>query len=429
MALHRNPDLTQAFLDLDHEIACHSWRWIHYQHMSETRERRHIEIGTQIIKDLTKGQWPLGWYTGRDSPNTKRLVADHGGYEYDSDYYGDDLPFWMPVEKSDGTTIDRLIVPYTLDTNDMRFASMQGFNTGDHFFHYLRDAFDVLYEEGAETPKMMSIGMHCRILGRPGRFKALQRFLDHVQQHDRVWVCRRVDIARHWAATHPGCLNSTLNPETPMASPLTLAQLNTATAAEFAALLDGHLRAFAVDRREGLRRSAPFNARSRNSSTRLVTVLRDAGPEAQVALIRAHPELAGKAMVAKTLTAESTNEQGKAGLTDCTPAEFAHIQTLNAAYNGQIRLPVHRWPCAARADSGLGRGRRSSTPSRDASMQSSGRRVRRVPCAPFTASPKFSLSTIEFGTVEPTLGNQACGLPPNCSRSHSDPGFGEKQAN
>ena len=203
MALQRNPDLTQAFVDLNHEIACQSWRWIHYQQMSETLERSHIEIGTQIIKDMTSGQWPLGWYTGRDSPNTKRLVADHGGYEYDSDYYGDDLPFWMPVDKSDGTTIQRLIVPYTLDTNDMRFASAQGFNTGDHFFSYLKDAFDVLYEEGAETPKMLTIGMHCRILGRPGRFKALQRFLDHVQQFDRVWICRRIDIARHWAQTHP----------------------------------------------------------------------------------------------------------------------------------------------------------------------------------------------------------------------------------
>jgi len=207
MALQRNPDLTQAFMDLGHEIACHSWRWIHYQHMSEAKERRHIEIGTQIIKDMTGGQWPLGWYTGRDSPNTKRLVADHGGYDYDSDYYGDDLPFWMPVQKSDGSTMQRLIVPYTLDTNDMRFAAMQGFNTGDHFFTYLKDAFDVLYAEGDpagdDRPKMLSIGMHCRILGKPGRFKALQRFLDHVQQHDKVWVCRRIDIARHWQQVHP----------------------------------------------------------------------------------------------------------------------------------------------------------------------------------------------------------------------------------
>ena len=207
MALQRHPDLTQAFMDLGHEIACHSWRWIHYQHMSEIKERRHIEIGTQIIKDMTGGQWPLGWYTGRDSPNTKRLVADHGGYEYDSDYYGDDLPFWMPVQKSDGSTMQRLIVPYTLDTNDMRFAAMQGFNTGDHFYNFLKDAFDVLYAEGdpagEDRPKMLSIGMHCRILGKPARFRSLQRFLDYVQQHDKVWVCRRIDIARHWQQVHP----------------------------------------------------------------------------------------------------------------------------------------------------------------------------------------------------------------------------------
>ena len=207
MALQRNPELTQAFLELGHEIACHSWRWIHYQHMSEAKERQHIQIGTQIIRDMTKGQWPLGWYTGRDSPNTKRLVADEGGYEYDSDHYGDDLPFWMPVQKSDGSTLQRLIVPYTLDANDMRFAAMQGFNTGDHFFTYLKDAFDVLYAEGDpagdDRPKMMSIGMHCRVLGKPGRFKSLQRFLDYVQQHDKVWVCRRIDLARHWQQTHP----------------------------------------------------------------------------------------------------------------------------------------------------------------------------------------------------------------------------------
>jgi len=203
MALERNPELTRAFVDLGHEIACHGLRWIHYQHMSEAMEREHIAGATRIVRDLTAGAWPLGWYTGRDSPNTKRLVADHGGYEYDSDYYGDDLPFWMPVAKSDGSTLQRLIVPYTLDTNDMRFASPQGFNTADHFYSYLKDAFDVLYAEGAEAPKMLSIGMHCRLLGRPGRFRGLQRFLDYVQQHERVWIARRIDIARHWMQQHP----------------------------------------------------------------------------------------------------------------------------------------------------------------------------------------------------------------------------------
>ena len=203
MALQRHPELTQAIVARGDEIACHGWRWIHHQHMSQAEERRHIGIGTQIIRDMTDGQWPLGWYTGRDSPNTKRLVVDQGGYEYDSDYYGDDLPFWMPVTKTDGSTVQQLIVPYSLDTNDMRFASMQGFNTGDHFFSYLKDAFDVLYAEGQEAPKMLSIGMHCRLLGRPGRLRSLQRFLDHVEQHDRVWVARRIDIARHWRKVHP----------------------------------------------------------------------------------------------------------------------------------------------------------------------------------------------------------------------------------
>lgn len=207
MALQRHPELTQAFVELGHEIACHGWRWIHHQHMSEADERRHIQTATRILREMTHGAWPLGWYTGRDSPNTKRLVADHGGYEYDSDYYGDDLPFWLPVATSDGATIQRLIVPYALDSNDMRFASMQGFNTGEHFFDYLKDAFDLLYAEGdplgLNRPKLLSIGMHGRILGRPGRFKGLQRFLDHVQQHDRVWIGRRIDVARHWALKHP----------------------------------------------------------------------------------------------------------------------------------------------------------------------------------------------------------------------------------
>ena len=203
MALQRHAELTRAFVEHGHEIACHGWRWIHHQHMAEAQERQHIATGTRIIRELTDGQWPLGWYTGRDSPNTKRLVADHGGYVYDSDYYGDDLPFWMPVQQSGGRTLQRLIVPYALDTNDMRFASPQGFNTGEHFFAYLRDAFDVLYAEGDALPKMMSVGLHGRLIGHPGRFKGLQMFLDHVQRHERVWVCRRIDIARHWQARFP----------------------------------------------------------------------------------------------------------------------------------------------------------------------------------------------------------------------------------
>ncbi|MRT32078.1 MULTISPECIES: allantoinase PuuE [Herbaspirillum] len=201
-ALQRSPDVTQAFQELGHEIACHGLKWIHYQNMDIETERAHMREAVQIFRELT-GSAPLGWYTGRDSPNTRQLVVEHGGFAYDSDYYGDDLPFWTEVETSDGVKAPHLVVPYTLDSNDMRFATPQGFNTSEHFYQYLKDSFDVLYEEGEEAPKMLSIGMHCRLLGRPGRFRALQRFLDYVQSHDKVWICRRIDIAEHWKKTHP----------------------------------------------------------------------------------------------------------------------------------------------------------------------------------------------------------------------------------
>ncbi len=203
MALQRNLEVAEALIEGGHEIACHSWRWVNYQQVNDVVEREHMRIGTEIIQQITRGLWPLGWYTGRDSPATRRLVVDHGGFEYDSDYYGDDLPFWLQVKKTDGSLAPHLVVPYTLDCNDMRFALPQGFSHGDPFFEYLRDSFDVLYAEGADRPRMMSVGMHCRLLGRPGRMRALQRFLDHVEKHDRVWVTRRIDIARHWKAEHP----------------------------------------------------------------------------------------------------------------------------------------------------------------------------------------------------------------------------------
>ncbi|MBP6817108.1 MAG: allantoinase PuuE [Burkholderiaceae bacterium] len=202
MALQRHPELTRAFIELGHEIACHGWRWIHYQGIDEATEREHMRVAVGILRELT-GQAPSGWYTGRDSPNTRRLVVEHGGFRYDSDYYGDDLPFWTEVAAGERGVVPHLVVPYTLDANDMRFASPQGFNTAQHFFEYLRDSFDVLYAEGDECPRMMSVGMHCRLLGRPGRFLALQKFLDHIERHDRVWVTRRIDIAEHWIANHP----------------------------------------------------------------------------------------------------------------------------------------------------------------------------------------------------------------------------------
>lgn len=205
-ALQRNPDAAAACIALGHEIACHGLRWISYQGVDEATERAHIRQAAAIHTAIT-GSAPLGWYTGRDSPNTRRLVVEEiPGLVYDADSYADDLPYWTPVDTADGRR-SHLVVPYTLDTNDMRFAAMQGFNSGTQFFDYLRDAFDVLYAEGdpagLDRPKMLSIGLHSRLVGRPARIAALMRFLDHVTAHDRVWVCRRIDIARHWQATQP----------------------------------------------------------------------------------------------------------------------------------------------------------------------------------------------------------------------------------
>lgn len=204
-ALQRCPDVTAAFQALGHEIACHGLKWIHYQNLPEEVERAHMREAMEILQSLGVAR-PQGWYTGRDSPNTLRLVADFG-FDYASDYYGDDLPFWMKIQKTDGSTKNQLIVPYTLDCNDMRFALPQGYSHADPFFQYLKDTFDALYAEGDPSglnqPKMMNIGMHCRLLGRPGRITALQRFLDHIAQFDKVWVAKRIDIAQHWMKVHP----------------------------------------------------------------------------------------------------------------------------------------------------------------------------------------------------------------------------------
>lgn len=202
MALQRHPQLVEALQSAGHEIACHGWRWIHYQEVDEETERKHMHHAIEVIREMT-GERPVGWYTGRDSPNTLRLVCDAGGFLYSSDHYGDDLPFYTDVRRTDGVVVRQLIVPYTLDANDMRFVSPSGFANGEQFFTYLRDTFDVLYAEGAEAPKMMSVGLHNRLVGKPGRLRGLQLFLDHVARHDRVWVCRRADIARHWLAHFP----------------------------------------------------------------------------------------------------------------------------------------------------------------------------------------------------------------------------------
>jgi peptidoglycan/xylan/chitin deacetylase (PgdA/CDA1 family) len=208
-AVRRHPEAVSAFKELGHEIACHGLRWISYQQVDEATERAHM---AQAIQILTRsfGATPLGWYTGRDSPQTRRLLVEHGGLLYDSDSYADDLPYWTQVTLGEGSQVRQvphLVVPYALDSNDMRFATAQGFNSGTQFFEYLKAAFDTLYREGdpdgLNAPKMLSVGMHCRLIGRPGRIAALERFIDYVRQHERVWICRRVDIARHWIATHP----------------------------------------------------------------------------------------------------------------------------------------------------------------------------------------------------------------------------------
>ncbi len=196
MALERNPEAVAAMVEADWEIASHGLRWIDYKYFGEKTEREHLQSAIAIHTRVT-GSRPLGWYTGRNSPNTRRLVVEEGGFLYDADSYADDLPYWVHDYPR-----PHLVIPYTLDNNDMRFATAQGFNSGEQFFTYLRDAFDVLYAEGEVAPKMMSVGLHCRLVGRPGRSASLARFLDYVQQHDRVWLCRRIDIARHWHEHH-----------------------------------------------------------------------------------------------------------------------------------------------------------------------------------------------------------------------------------
>ena len=200
MAARRHPPLIRAMVDAGHEICCHGYRWIDYQQVDEATERAHMHRAIEILTELT-GSRPLGWHTGRTGPNTRRLVREEGGFLYDSDTYDDDLPYWDPQSTPERP---HLVIPYTLDSNDMRFTQAQGFNTGEDFYRYLKDAFDVLYAEGEHgSAKMLSIGMHCRLLGRPARLAALQRFIEYARSHQRVWFARRIDIARHWYAAHP----------------------------------------------------------------------------------------------------------------------------------------------------------------------------------------------------------------------------------
>ena len=201
LALQRNPDAVEAMLKANWEIASHGYRWISYQEISKELERTHIQKAIEIHTQVT-GSRPLGWYTGRDSPNTRDLIIEAGGFLYDSDSYADDLPYWVN-SKTTTEAKKHLVIPYTLDCNDMRFAAPQGFNCGDDFFTYLKDSFDALYEEGETTPKMLNIGLHCRIIGRPGRIQSLKRFLRYISEKEHVWVCKREDIAKYWHENHP----------------------------------------------------------------------------------------------------------------------------------------------------------------------------------------------------------------------------------
>lgn len=197
LALERNPAAVEAIVDAGYDICCHGWRWIGYHLLDEAEEREHIEKAVASLKKLT-GDRPMGWYC-RYAPslNTRRLIVEEGGFLYDSDAYNDDLPYWVEVEGK-----SHLVIPYTLDNNDMKYCVAPGFNNGNDFYTYLKDAFDVLYAEGETSPKMMSVGLHARLVGKPGRIAALARFIDYVQSHDRVWICRRLDIANHWLKHH-----------------------------------------------------------------------------------------------------------------------------------------------------------------------------------------------------------------------------------
>ncbi|MBB2962614.1 allantoinase PuuE [Methylobacterium sp. R2-1] len=316
-ALAQNPEAVAAMREAAWEIASHGLKWIDYRDMPRAEEAAQMDAAIRLHEAVT-GERPLGWYTGRSSVNTLELGLERG-FAYLADSYADDLPYWLYGRAGTG-----LVVPYTLDANDMRFATAQGFNTGGHFFTYLRDTFDALYAEGATVPKMMSVGLHCRLVGRPGRIAALSRFLDHVAAHDDVWLARRIDIARHWTVRHPA---ETLRPSTMSAS-----QFLTRFGDIFEDTPEIALRAWQAgltareDSAEGLHAA-------------LVAALRGLAAERQRALIRAHPELAGRLAQAGQLTQASTAEQGSAGLGALSVEELARFERLNAAYRARFDLP------------------------------------------------------------------------------------------
>lgn len=323
-AMARHPEAVAAMQEAGWEIASHGLKWIDYRDYAPEDEAKHIAEAVRLQRELA-GARPLGMYQGRTSLNTIPLTMAEGGFLYSADTYADELPYWITGQNGRGGEGPFLIVPYTLDANDMRFATPQGFNAGDQFFAYLKDSFDTLYAEGESAPKMMSIGLHCRLVGRPGRAAALARFLDYVQSHERVWVATRLDIARHWIATHPpagGWKPSGLS------APLFMARFggifeHSPWVAE---------RALAA----GLGPEADTAA---GLHAAMVAAMR-AGSEAEkLALIRAHPDLAGRLALAKQLTAESTVEQASAGLDRLSAEELTRFTALNDAYVARFAFP------------------------------------------------------------------------------------------
>lgn len=321
LAMERNPEAISAMKEADWEIASHGLRWWEYKDVPEEVEREHIREAVRLHTEIT-GSRPLGIYQGKPSDNTLKLVMEEGGFLYSADSYADELPYWVK-----GPNGPHLIVPYTLDTNDMRFATPQGFNSGDQFYTYLKDTFDVLYREGAEgAPKMMSIGLHCRLVGRPGRVAALERFLDYVQSHDKVWVAKRVDIARHWHEHH--------KPKQVDIVP------SKASKTDFVARYGGIFEhsPWIAERAYDMGLTELADSAS-GLHTVLVRAFRAATDDEKLGVLRAHPDLAGKLAAAKRLTPESTAEQAGAGLDALTDDERKTFTELNDAYMQKFGFP------------------------------------------------------------------------------------------
>jgi OHCU decarboxylase len=320
-ALARSPAQVAAMQEAGWEIASHAMKWIDYRDHSPEQERAEMDAAIRLHAEVT-GERPLGWYTGRCSAHTVDLATEEGGFAYVADSYADDLPYWR-----EHAGRQQLIVPYTLDANDMRFGTPQGFNSGDQFFAYLKDSFDILYAEGAAgSPKMMSIGLHCRLVGRPGRAAALARFLDYARGHELVWFATRLDIARHWAARHPA----------PEAGARPSALDRDAFVARFGGVFEHS--PWIAERAHGLE-LGPAHDSAIGVHSALARVFRAASDEERLGVLRAHPDLAGKLAAAKRLTPESTEEQASAGLDALTDAERTRFTELNTAYVERFGFP------------------------------------------------------------------------------------------